>query len=103
MNGKWTPGPWEARFRFGRKTTVAGRQRYPICDTGTAPRGESNDRRDEANAQLIAAAPAMAEALENAEAALSGVLASMPNLPTIEAVRDQCRAALSQTLGEGQP
>lgn len=54
---KRTPGPWTVRYRFGRLTTVNGRQRFPICDTGTAPRGEANDRREEANARLIAAAP----------------------------------------------
>lgn len=52
---KATKGPWEARFRFGQKTTVGGRQRFPICDTGTAPHGEANVRREEANAALIVA------------------------------------------------
>lgn len=46
-------GPWEARFRFGQKTTVGGRQRFPICDTGTAPYGQANTIREEANASLI--------------------------------------------------
>lgn len=50
-------------MRRGRLTTVSGRQRYPICDTATAPLAETNHRRDEANARLIAAAPDLAEAL----------------------------------------
>lgn len=62
--GKHTKGPWTVRYRFGRKTTVVGRQRYPICDTGTAPHAETNQRREEANAHLIAAAPDLLQALE---------------------------------------
>ena len=53
---KATKGPWDARFRFGQRTTVGGRQRFPICDTGTAPRAQANVPREEANAALIAAA-----------------------------------------------
>lgn len=64
-----TPGPWAVHFRFGRLTTVNGRQRYPICDTGTAPRGEANDRREEANARLIAAAPELLHAAQLLEVA----------------------------------
>lgn len=67
---KHAPGPWEVRFRFGRETTVSGRQRYPICDTGTAPLGQANHAREEANARLIAAAPDMLEALKGAIGAL---------------------------------
>jgi hypothetical protein len=57
MSAQHTKGPWEVRYRFGRLTTVVGRQRYPICDTGTAPLAETNQRREEANARLIAASP----------------------------------------------
>lgn len=56
-----TRGPWEVRLRFGRYTTVSGAQRYPICDTGTAPLANANHRREEANARLIAVAPEMYE------------------------------------------
>lgn len=65
-----TKGPWEARLRFGRQTTVSGRQRYPICDTGTAPYAEANNRREETNAALIVALrnnlPAILSALRDA-------------------------------------
>lgn len=59
-----TPGPWTVHYRFGRLTTVNGRQRFPICDTGTAPLGEANHSREEANARLIAAAPDLLAALQ---------------------------------------
>lgn len=98
MTGKWTPGPWEARFRFGRKTTVAGRQRFPICDTSTAPLAESNTQRDEANAQLIAASPAMADALERLMGRLCGD--SMSDQDRRDAY-EIAERALSQALGEG--
>jgi hypothetical protein len=62
--------------------------------------GSSEAAQDRANARLIATAPTMATALDAAEAALSGVLEAMPNLPTVEAVRDQCRAVLAQARGE---
>lgn len=60
-------GPWTTNFRFGRKTTINGRQRFIIADTGTAPHGEANVRREEANAELIVAAvnalPALLDSL----------------------------------------
>lgn len=58
-----TPGPWRTEHKFGRPTVVKGRQRLPICETNTAPLGEANFRREEANAALIAASPADIAAL----------------------------------------
>jgi hypothetical protein len=103
MSGKWTPGPWTTDFQFGERTIVKGGQRYPICNTHTAPWGETNCRRETANAQLIAAAPAMFAALEAVVAYLDTIEGlgeggtSAYDVPSIMA-----RAALSQALGEGQ-
>ncbi len=94
---KWTKRPWEVRYRFGRKTTVVGRQRYPICDTGTAPRAETNGRREEANAHLIAAAPALYEALEEILAIAEDFVPVPLKAPGFE----RARAALAQARGEG--
>lgn len=69
MKAKHTPGPWEARWRSGRCTTVVGRQRAPICDTGTTI---DNMQRDEANAHLIAAAPDLLDACRAALLQLNG-------------------------------
>jgi hypothetical protein len=64
---KHTPGPWETGFHFGQRTLVLAKQRYPICNTLTAPWGETNVWREEANARLIAAAPELLEALRACE------------------------------------
>lgn len=72
LRAKATPGPWEACFRFGQRTTINGRQRYPICDTGTAPRAQANVPRDEANAALIV------ELVNNAEALIAAAGAWRP-------------------------
>jgi hypothetical protein len=70
-------GPWTVNYRFGQKTTINARQRFIVADTATAPHGEANTRREEANAALIVAAvnalPALlflARRAETAEAAL---------------------------------
>lgn len=94
---KHTAGPWEVRFRFGRQTTVSGRQRYPICDTGTAPVVEANHGREEANARLIAAAPDLLEALQWLVATTED-----PDAAHQGRALDEARAAIAKATGEGQ-
>lgn len=79
-------GPWTVNFRWGRKTTINGRQRFPIADTGTAPRGEANDRREEANADLIVSA---VNALPDLLATLEAQAAELERL---RGERDEARA-----------
>ncbi|MDP3491786.1 MAG: hypothetical protein Q8R82_01635 [Hyphomonadaceae bacterium] len=95
---KHTPGPWEVRWRFGRLTTVSGRQRYPICDTGTAPFRQANQRREEANARLIAAAPDLLSALRELEGWRMQALDMMP--PEIRGSWMRAHAAIAKATGQ---
>lgn len=79
-------GEWRTDYRFGEKVVVKGEQRFPICDTGTAPHGQANVRRQEANAahiatfdppttlRLLAALRAQAERVRVLEGALSALI-----------------------------
>lgn len=58
MNTKWTPGPWKVL----RPDQVRGPYGEWIC---SCKGGRHREQKDAANAQLIAAAPEMAEALES--------------------------------------
>ena len=96
---KHTGAPWVVRWRNGRFTTVIGRQRYPICDTGTSPPGGANPRREEANAHLIAAAPDLLVCLTEIVVGLSGLVAAGSRA---EQSFDRARAAIAKAHGEGQ-
>lgn len=107
---KHTGSPWVVRWRNGRFTTVIGRQRFPICDTGTSPPGQANPRREEANAFLISAAP---EGLKAALATLdflhkeyadpkSLALDGDPLAPEARALRDQLCAFVNKATGAVQ-
>lgn len=106
MSAAHTPGPWGVRARFGRLTTVIGRQRYPICDTATAPWGEAKPARDEANARLIAAAPDLLRSLvelcdQIADAEEHGDGADDDGCPICIAHAD-ARAAIAKALGTSE-
>lgn len=68
METKWTPGPWEAVER-GAYSDFGGHSRVVVGDDmRIAVVHHSNDIRDDANANLIASAPDMYEALEKIRA-----------------------------------
>jgi hypothetical protein len=105
-----TGAPWVVRWRNGRLTTVIGRQRFPICDTGTSPPGQADPRREEANAFLISAAP---DGLKAALAALdflhreyacanSSALDGDPLAPAARQLRDQLCAFVAKAHGADQ-
>lgn len=97
---KWTPGPWD----FGPATNYSG---YYIAPRGLLPTlGAVEDGKGihvfnfpgktEANARLIAAAPELAEALEN----LTRVYSSSYSRDVRETAWDKARAALTKARGD---
>ena len=102
----WTPGPWIVR--------VAGPNNYPYAITAPdVPWGRAGAIRDitrwaaismpssaegQANARLIAEAPAMAEAIERFIPAL-WLLATSGNADAV-AMHDEARAILARINGE---
>ena len=88
-----TPGPWMAQ---GNRVMAAGEQigfinANPSCCTAE----------DWANARLIAAAPDLLAALQNARNVLAGIASG--DLKTVSAdgpALAQCRAAIAKATGE---
>jgi hypothetical protein len=93
---KHTGAPWVVRWRNDRLTTVIGRQRFPICDTGTSPPGQANPRREEANAFLISAAPDLLVCLTEIVVGMSGYAAAGSRA---EQSFDRARAAIAKAHG----
>jgi hypothetical protein len=63
MKAKHTPGPWKEVDGFIVGGPWADGEFHDICDPRCAPPDDDNAGMINANAQLIAAAPAMLEAL----------------------------------------
>ena len=65
MNTKHTPGPWKVEQRFsGNRFIHSDNSQSPICRVAFVGMGIGVDE-SKANADLIAAAPELLEALEN--------------------------------------
>ena len=108
--GKWTPGEWTV---FGEPEDVPGID-ATLPDGKVfsivvyAELGEDGDcgihgrDADEAwaNARLIAAAPAMAEALAGIEQTAREYVRNWPNSPTVRAPWEAVLAALAKARGE---
>ena len=104
---KWTPGPWRYSFEDGDDWgTVRAGQRW-ICQASNPAvkwedlptYREANTDPHQANAQLIAAAPDLYEALEMAAEALDKFSVGDDDLVT-EAPILAARAALKKARGE---
>ena len=68
--GKWTPGPWEVRNKNGVHPVAR-----PFVAVAVA---ERHDKNSEANACLIAEAPAMAETLKAMLAVWDKIYSRLP-------------------------
>lgn len=101
MTDKWTPGPWRAGGR-GHIVAPDGRGEVTVCKVGAfhdADIVEFNRDRWTADAHLIAAAPDMAEALDDCIDALRDLgAANSPNMIGHGALV-AARAALAKARG----
>jgi len=100
MDSKHTPGPWEQTDGHGptpHGTAVAqvGGNQYLIASC-TAYFGREGGQ---ANARLIAAAPELLAALEQAHMALIGYLPAHRNVVTDAAI-EAARAAIAKATGQ---
>lgn len=92
---KHTPGPWSADPEGAHAVSIEGADGSVVCDV----HGAADDPLCEANAKLIAAAPALLEALRQ-------ILewASLPHDDTpgntAEAIRQEAREALTAVTGK---
>ncbi|MGK2908784.1 MAG: hypothetical protein ACSLE1_03145 [Sphingobium sp.] len=113
MSDLHTPGPWAvSKNSSGRRvTSTTG---IVICNavirnSGSAKNGHKHSAKDvleaEANARLIAVAPALLEALQEARAALHQHYVDWDGEPEdavpLQLARSRCDAAISQAQGEG--
>ena len=73
----YTPGPWEWDKSMGTWVKMDGRVGARIIGIGKYP--EVSDSEVHANARLIAAAPDMLEALEEAKRVMGPMATSFPN------------------------
>lgn len=98
MKEQFTPGKWEVYGHNLRQVIVDnGSGGYdPICkcEGNFYVTKENNFQCDKANAQLIAAAPGMYEALK----ILAAILEPMLNNPAHESVMIKVKAALSKAV-----
>ena len=88
---KHTPGPWEVTNVYPKREPyyiAEGKGNAIACTMG-------GSRQDQANANLIAAAPELLEALRLAEATLAANLSQSDALPEI-------RAALAKAEGKAK-
>lgn len=93
--GKHTPGPWTAT-KFNPATGEID-DCYLYVEPGISVierKVKGRDQHDTANARLIAAAPDLLEALELADAALSGANMNM------NVVERKVKAAIARARGE---
>lgn len=103
---KHTPGPWKSRRESAGAWKVGGGPigEYPICTRLSTV--EHMEEESYANARLIAAAPDLLEALEEAANALDVTAAYIrehtPNKATAEGIENdarKARAAISKAEG----
>ena len=105
--GGFTPGPWE----IDRLGVVApdklprgqSHRRIARCYAGYPYENDALDAENEANARLIAAAPDLLEAADNALGVLIGCCAPADGIDDRSAILDaqrQLRAALAKAGGE---
>jgi hypothetical protein len=103
MNTKHTPGPWEVRSQGDANEycviTAGGKWLFALRHNGEQWTAEQL-----ANAQLIAAAPKLLQALLKLEASMSAILESDPRrtgpAALIAGWLDEVRAAITTTAGE---
>jgi rubredoxin len=126
---KWTPGPWlvvkdqafhkltvrggvSAQFLAGCRDICGWREHKTGAKRGESPRWTGFDSEDEANANLIAAAPQLYEALDNlicprCDTRIGCLVLSRAIVSTID-VNAQCREcgaarkALARARGEAE-
>ena len=108
LDMKHTPGLWIADGYYVRQSGISGtRMIADVCYTGphhTPPDEYPKSCRfaDEANAQLIAAAPELLEALISAQGFLNPLsgLIETKEWDHLENVRDKMRSAIAKATGE---
>lgn len=88
---KWTPGDWSLSYDTGStRDVVAHPDPKPVC---TVKQGWVTREQYAANAQLIASAPKLYEALYQ--------VLTVANLRDHPAIAEMARAALASARGEG--
>lgn len=99
MSNPWTPGPWEAKYDGFYCCWVAAPAGKPEGGGNWAEvaKCDFDEEVDEANARLIASAPALVEALEACLGLLTGNMDG--DLPADRDPVEMARAALSLAKG----
>lgn len=97
MNNQHTPGPWTWIRDVGRGDAIDGPDRMPVAWVATdCRRGDRSAYEYEANAALIAAAPALRDALRDMLRQIdqvdAGRLAGAPSIATLYAARALLRS-----------
>ena len=97
-SAQFTPGPWVVTEHSAGMICVAGPDREDLCAIGY---NRTEGRNDVANATLIAAAPAMYEALRALVDVFPSVVRTTPYGVSmdISKVHDNAKAALAQAEG----
>lgn len=101
MGARWTPGPWIVAEGDGQYLWEVRAPNEPAKARRTIARPSGRDRL--ANARLIAAAPDLAEALEQAAEALERAASAFRTEVARQTFLDEAaaaRAALSKARGE---
>lgn len=96
---KWTPGPW-GMIQHGERDSRVGANTLLAIVYSTAFRDTENQR---ANAHLIAAAPELYKALEEARKTLMECAEDTIGTPSSAVFRiqaEQCAAVLAKARGE---
>jgi hypothetical protein len=103
MNTKHTPGPWKARKGFDSETIEVfapnSKIKKPFQPTDLAV-VQADSREGKANARLIAAAPELLEALEEAETYLVERGVDIRGVTGRTVILPKMRAAIAKATGK---
>jgi len=97
---KHTPGPWEVRQKDMVWSASTGRLIADCEKTPYLKRPAPPDSEDASNARLIAAAPELLEALENARNVLAGLATGqLAGIEKDSPALEKARAAITKAKG----